>query len=157
MSRINPRRAKLHRSYSVVELAEQLGVHKHTVRSWLKAGLPTVDGTRPALIHGDEFQTWWGKRVKAKKCPLKQGQFFCLKCRQAKSPALGMVEFVAMNATTGNLKALCECCGTMMHRRVRKEAIAATMPEIDVQITEARASIGVQTSPSQNTDNSMED
>lgn len=36
MKRINPRRAKKHRSFSVTELADVVGVHKHTVRGWLK-------------------------------------------------------------------------------------------------------------------------
>lgn len=55
MKRINPRRAKLHRSYTAFELAELLDVHKNTVRQWIKAGLPVVDGARPALICGGDF------------------------------------------------------------------------------------------------------
>jgi hypothetical protein len=156
VKRINPRRAKLHRSYNVSELAELLDVHKHTVRGWLKAGLPSVDGTRPVLIHGDEFQEWWGKRRKAKQRPLKPGQFYCLKCREPKAPALGTVEYSAMNAVTGNLKALCEVCGTMMHRRTRGASIAAVMPGIDVQITQAGPRIGGRMTPCLNTDNLVE-
>ena len=157
MGRVNPRLAKLHRSYDIVELAALLGVHKHTVRSWLKAGLPVVDGTRPALIHGDEFQAWWAKRSNAKKCPLKPGQLYCVKCREGKQPALEMIEYAPLNVTTGNLKAMCETCGSMMHRRVRRTAISAVMPKIDVQITQASPSIGVRTTPSLNTDNRAED
>ena len=55
VKRINPRLAKLHRSYSINELAMILGVHKHTVRGWIKAGLPKGDGTRPILICGSDF------------------------------------------------------------------------------------------------------
>ena len=32
--RVNPHAVKLHRSYSVPELAACLGVHKNTVRHW---------------------------------------------------------------------------------------------------------------------------
>lgn len=106
MKRINPRRAKLHRSYTAFELAELLDVHKNTVRQWIKAGLPVVDGARPALICGGDFQSWWGKQRKAAKRPCQPGQMYCFKCREPKSPALGMVEFAATNAITGNLKAL---------------------------------------------------
>lgn len=153
MGRINPRRAKLHRSYSAHELAERLDVHKNTVRHWIKCGLPVVDGTRPALILGSDFQAWWGKRCKTAKRPCQPGQMFCFKCRVPKAPALGMVEYAATNAATGNLKALCEACGTMMHRRTRLADIAARMPGLDVRRTEAPLSLVALTSPSPNCDN----
>jgi excisionase family DNA binding protein len=156
MKRINPRLAKLHRAYSVVELANLLGVHKRTVRNWIIAGLPTVDGSRPVLIHGSEFQKWWGSRRKAAKRPLKPGQFYCLKCRQPKSPALGMVEYVATNATTGNLKALCETCETLMHRRARLDCIGAIMPGLNVRRTEAEPRIVERAHPSPNCTNQSE-
>jgi hypothetical protein len=38
-TRLNPRRAKLHRSYTVEETARLFGVHRNTVRAWLKQGL----------------------------------------------------------------------------------------------------------------------
>lgn len=151
--RINPRLAKLHRSYSVTELADILGVHKHSVRSWVKAGLPTVDSTRPVLIHGSEFQEWWGKRRKAKKRPLRPGQLYCFKCREPKAPALGVVEYTATNAVTGNLKAMCEACGTFMHRRTRLTDLWTKMPNLEVQRTEAPPSIIERTQPSLNCDN----
>ncbi len=119
MKRINPRRAKLHRSYNVTELADVLGVHKHTVRGWIKKGLPVIDGAKPILILGSEFQAWWSKQRKAAKRPCQPGQMYCLKCREPKAPALGMVEYAATNAATGNLKALCETCGTLMHQLTR--------------------------------------
>ncbi len=154
MKRINPRRAKLHRSYEVGELAELTGVHKNTVRGWIKAGLPTVDDSRPTLILGSVFQKWWSKQRKASKRPCESGQMYCLKCRAPKAPAEGMVEYVAMTPTTGNLKALCETCGTMMHRRAREADIALKMPGMDVHRTQALSSIGARTHPSPNCDKS---
>lgn len=152
MKRINPRLAKKHRSYTVSELAERLDVHKHTVRGWLKKGLPAIDGAKPTLILGGEFQAWWGKQRKAAKCPCQPGQMYCFKCRAPKSPAFGMVDFAATNAATGNLKALCETCGTVMHRRTRLADIAARMPGLDVQITQAPSSIVERANPSPNCD-----
>ena len=153
MKRINPRLAKKHRSYSVQELAERLGVHKHTVRGWLKKGLPAIDGAKPTLIHGGGFQEWWGKRRKAAKRPCQPGQLYCFKCREPKSPALGMVEYAATNAATGNLRALCETCGTMMHRRTRLADLSRLMPGLDVKRTGPAPSIVERTHPSPNTDN----
>lgn len=154
--KINPRLAKIHRSYSVAELASIFDVHPYTVRGWIKAELPTVDDTRPVLILGSEFQDWWGKRTKAKKRPLKPGQFFCLKCQAAKGAAGGMVEYAATNGATANLKAMCETCSTMMHRRTRIDAIAAVMPGLDVARREASSSIIELAHPSLDTDKPME-
>lgn len=153
MSRINPRLAKLHRSFSVFELADLLNVHRNTVRQWIREGLPVLDGAKPTLIMGGEFQTWWGKRTKARKRPCKPGQMYCFKCREPKAPALGMVEFAATNTAAGNLKALCETCGTMMHRRTRLADLAAKMPGLDVRHTEAPSSIAEPSHPSPNCDN----
>ena len=155
--RINPRLAKLHRSYSVGELASIIGAHKNSVRGWIGQGLPTVDNCRPMLILGSDFQAWWAKRRKATKRPLKPGQFYCLKCRQPKAPALGMVEYAASNAATGNLKAICETCETMMHRRVRLADISAIMPNLDVQRTEAPPRISERAKASLNCDYPKED
>lgn len=153
MSRINSRHAKLHRSYTVFELADLLGAHRNTVRHWIRDGLPVVDGARPALILGADFQAWWGKRRKAAKCPCQPGQLYCFKCREPKAPALGMVEYAATNATTGNLKAMCETCGTIMHRRTRLADITALMPGMDIQRTLASSSIVARAHPSLNCDN----
>ncbi len=154
--RFNPRLAKLHRAYSVPELASLLGAHPHTVRGWIKAGLPTVDCTRPVLIHGSEFQDWWATRRNATKRPLQPGQLYCLKCRAPKAPALGMVEYTAANLATGDLKAMCETCGTMMHRRARLAAIDAVMPGLDVQRREAPLRLSERTHPSLNCDKPKE-
>jgi len=50
----NYRRVKTHRSYTVEEIASLLDLHKNSVRTWVKAGLPTCDGQRPMLILGSE-------------------------------------------------------------------------------------------------------
>ena len=153
MKRINPRRAKQHRSYSVIELADVVDVHKHTVRGWIRKGLPVIDGAKPTLITGRDFQTWWSKQRKAAKRPCQPGQMYCFKCRKPKRPALGMVEYAATNAATGNLKAICETCETMMHQRAQLANIAARMPGLDVQITQAPSRIVERAYPSQNCDN----
>ena len=67
-----------------------------------------------------------------------------------------MVGYAATNLTTGNLKAMCETCGTMMHRRARLAAVAAIMPGLDVQRREAGLRLMERAHPSLNTDNRME-
>jgi hypothetical protein len=55
--RFNYRRVKIHRTYTVAEVAA-LGVHKHTVRRWIAAGLPTTDAKRPLLVNGAELRAF---------------------------------------------------------------------------------------------------
>jgi hypothetical protein len=47
--RFNYRRVKIHRTYTIAELAARIGAHKQTVGRWIAAGLPTTDSTRPFL------------------------------------------------------------------------------------------------------------
>lgn len=151
--RINPRLIKIHRAYSADEAARALGVHKNSVRGWIKKGLPVVDGGRPVLILGHELRAFLDRKRKAGKRPCPPGTIYCLKCREPRGPALGMVEYVARNAATGDLTALCETCGTMMFRRARRSDVAEIMPAIDVQIREAGARLMERPSPSLNCDN----
>lgn len=154
--RINPRLIKIHRAYSVEEAARTLGAHKNSVRGWIKKGLPVVDGGRPVLILGHELRAFLERRRKAVKRPCPPGTIYCLKCREPRGPALGMVEYLPRNDATGDLTALCEACGTMMFRRARHRDVAAIMPRIDVQIREADARINERTSPSLNCDHRTE-
>ena len=48
--RLNWRKVKKHRSYTVDEVARLLSVHKGTVRRWTKNGLKVLDDQRPLLI-----------------------------------------------------------------------------------------------------------
>jgi len=136
--RADPRRIKVHRPYAVDEAARALGVHTNTVRAWIAQGLPALTTRRPTLILGSELRTFLEARRKRAKRPCVPGTIFCFKCRAASRPALGMFDFVAHSATGGNLKALCERCGTVMHQRVARASIALKMPGIEVQFKEAQ-------------------
>lgn len=150
--RINPRRVKLHRIYSTAELADCCGVHKNTVRHWQAKGLEPVSKGRPTLFNGATVRAFLAKRAASRKQRCPPGTIYCFKCREPRAPAMGMVEMTPRNAITGNLSAICEACGTMMHRHTRLAAIAATMPDLDVQIREAGPRICERTEPSLNCD-----
>ena len=64
----NHRRVKLHRNYTVEEIASLLFVHKNTVREWVKLGLPVIDNKRPMLILGQELAAFLqARRIKNKR------------------------------------------------------------------------------------------
>ena len=148
--RANPGVVKMHRSYTAGELAARLGVHKNTVRHWQANGLSPIDRTRPALFHGTAVRAFLSSRNASRKCPCPPGKLYCFRCRAPRAPALGLVEFVEMKPGTGNLKAFCEACETIMHRRARRSSLAAVMPGIVIQISAAAERLSGRAGPSLN-------
>ena len=93
--RPNPRLVKIHRSYTVEEIGRIFGLHKNTVREWVKAGLPTCDSKRPMLILGRELAAFLQARRMKNKRPCQPGEIYCVRCRNPKLPAGDMAELSA--------------------------------------------------------------
>lgn len=148
--RINPRIIKLHRTYSVDEAARVLGVHKNSVRGWRKVGLTPIDDSRPVLFLGSDLRTFLEQRRASRKRPCSPGTLYCFHCREPRAPALGMADWTSTNARIGDVSALCEVCLTPMHRRVRRDALAADMPGLQVQILEGPSRLNGERIPSLN-------
>ena len=135
--RVNPNIIEIHRCYTVGELADRLGVHKNTVRNWQRDGLTPIDDCRPILFQGASVRDFLNERNVSRKVPCGPGLFYCLRCREPRSPAGEMVDFLPVTERSGNLRAICETCGVFMHRRASVTAIAAAMPGINVQVVQA--------------------
>ena len=150
--RVNPYVVKLHWSYSVPELAARLSVHKNTVRHWQRQGLVPIDASRPVLFQGAVVRAFLVTRNASRKRPCSPGTLYCFGCREPRPPALGMVEYIAMTVASGNLRAICATCETMMHRRARQASLPAIMPGLDVQITQALPRLKGSPPPSLNCD-----
>jgi hypothetical protein len=135
--RSNRQRVKQHRSYSVPELAACLAVHKNTVRHWQRDGLKPIDASRPVLFQGGDVKAFLTARTANRKHPCQPGTLYCFRCREPRAPALGMLDYIAANATTGNLRGICSACDGMMHRRIRLADLPAKMPGLSVHITHA--------------------
>jgi hypothetical protein len=143
---------KLHRSYSVPELAACLAVHKNTIRNWQGEGLEPVDSSRPVLFDGASIRAFLLRRNKARKRPCPPGTLYCLRCREPRAPALGMVDYVPMTPDNGNLRALCGYCEGVMHRRARRADVDRIMPGCTVQMAQRPTSIFGRREPSLNCD-----
>lgn len=110
----NPRLVKIHRSYTVEEVASLLGKHKHTVRAWIKQGLPILAEKRPLLILGSALRKFLESKRAAGKRPCQPGEMYCFRCRSQKMPAGNIADYIPLTATLGKLIALCPDCGTLM-------------------------------------------
>lgn len=131
---LNPNLAKIHRNYSVEEAADLFGVHKNSVRSWIKSGLPVCDARRPTLILGRDLRDFLKGKRKARKCRCGKGELFCLRCRAARKPAEGMVDYVPISCSTGRLIALCPICAATMNRYVGSQVLAEFRSYLDVRM-----------------------
>ncbi len=128
---LNPRRAKVHRNYTAAEVARLFDVHRNTVRNWTKTGLETFRVGREGLILGDALRAFLEKRRRGRRCKLPPGWLYCLRCKTPRPPALGMVEMIQVRAGTGNVRAVCDRCEALMHRRVSlAKLVRAGFPDL---------------------------
>ena len=135
--RLNHRRVKKLRNYTIVEICELLGVHKNTVHHWIKAGLETTDHKRPLLIRGCDLIDFLEARRARKRRPCSDGQLYCFRCRSAKEPAGAMADYIPLTEKLGNLTAICPDCGLIMHRVICAAKLQNTCRNIDITFPRA--------------------
>lgn len=140
---------RIHRNYEVADVANILGVSRQTVLRWIKRGLPALTDRKPYLILGSDLVDFLKVRSKPRqKC--QPHECYCVRCREPRRPAGDMAEFVPLSPSSGNLRAICPVCGTLMHRRLSTANLEAVRDILDVTIVEADEPITDTPSPSLN-------
>ena len=148
----NPQLVKIHRNYTVEETATLLSIHKNTVRTWVKRGLPTIDDKRPMLILGRDLSAFLrAKRVKNKQ-PCKPGEMYCLRCRIPQIPAENMVEYQPRTESLGNLFGICPDCGTGMNRNVNPAKLEQIRGQMEITLPQGMRHIVDSQQPPVNSD-----
>jgi hypothetical protein len=148
----NHRLVKIHRSYTVAEIANLLGVHRNTVREWLKRGLPTTDSKRPTLILGRDLVAFLQARRLKNKRTCQPGEIYCVRCRAPQNPAGDMVEYKPLTTNLGSLVGICPNCDSMMYRRVNPSKLEQVRGKLEVAMPQAGEHIGESSQPSENSD-----
>lgn len=137
----NPRLVKIHRNYTVEEVGRLLGVHKNTVREWLRNGLPALTDQRPLLILGHELVAYLNHRRCANKRPCQPGEIYCVCCREPQKPAGGMADYEPLTTTGGNLIGICPGCDRLIYRRVNRARLHLVKGGLTVTLAKAREHI----------------
>lgn len=148
----NHRLVKIHRSYTVEEIAKLFGIHKNTVRGWVKVGLNTIDDKRPMLILGHDLVAFLQARRLKNKQTCKPGEIYCVRCRTPKFPAADMAEYLPVTEKFGNLIAICPDCDAIMNRRVSLARISQVCGRMDITFPQAMRHIVESTKPTVNSD-----
>jgi len=130
------------RTYTVAEIAEVLGVHRNTVRHWLKTGLTALADGRPTLVRGAELKRFLAAKRSRRKRPCGPGTIYCMKCREPRRPGGDMAEYHALSATSGDLVGICPDCSSMMYRRVSLSALPQISAGLDVTATQDESRLG---------------
>lgn len=148
----NYRRLKIHRNYTVKDIARLFGIHKNTVWQWIKAGLPTIDDRRPKLVLGCQLIDFLRARRARRKRPCQPGEIYCVRCHVPKFPAGGMAEYRPINEKIGNLTGICPDCNSMMYRCASLAKLGEIREEMDITFPQALRHIGEISQPCVNSD-----
>ena len=148
----NHRLVKIHRSYTVEEIAKLFGSHKNTVRSWIKVGLATIDDKRPMLILGRDLAAFLQARREKNKQKCKPGELYCVRCRVPKFPAGDMADYEPVTEKIGNLIAICPDCNSIINRRVSLAKIEEVCGKMDITFPKELQHIVESTKPTVNSD-----
>ena len=146
----NHRLVKIHRSYSVEEVAGLFGIHRNTVREWLRHGLPRCDDKRPLLILGRDLVAFLQARRRTNKRTCNAGEIYCVRCRSPKNPAGDMADYSPLTSVLGNLIGICPTCDSMIYRRVNLAKLAQVQGKLDVTMPQAPLHIDESPQPSVN-------
>ena len=148
----NYRLVKIHRNYTVEDIANLFGIHKNTVRGWVKVGLTTVDDKRPMLILGHGLAAFLQARRLKNKRTCKPGELYCVRCRVPKFPAGDMADYEPVTEKIGNLIAICPDCHSIINRRVSLAKIEEVCGKMDITFPQAMRHIVESTKPTVNSD-----
>lgn len=135
--RVDPRRIKIHRSYTVEQLAKLLDCHKNSVRLWLNQGLEVLDdGKRPYLIQGSVARRFLEAKRQTRKRRCKLHELYCLRCQEFRAPDALQAQYRRRPGQAGMLIGSCPECGTRMFKRVSESSRFALQGCLALQIYE---------------------
>ena len=113
----NPNLIKIRHSYTLAEIAEVYKIHARTAQSWHKQGLNAIDETtRPYLFIGAEIRRFLKERTRNRKHPLKEGEFFCVKCHKPRKSLNNKITIEVTDKKLGKtckqafIKGVCAVC-----------------------------------------------
>ena len=103
-------------SYTILEIAALLKVHKHTVLMWIRQGLPKIDDRKPGRILGSDLKEFLNKIRNDRKAKCEPTELYCLKCRKPRTSRDNHVDINILNEKKLMIVGVCNQCGTRTNR-----------------------------------------
>jgi len=150
--RLNPNLAKIHRNYTVEEVANLFSVHKNTVRLWVKDGLAINDDKRPMLILGSELKHYLQAKRKSNKRKCQLFEIYCVRCRAPKIPAENMVDYEPINDCLGRLIGICPSCDGIINKYFNIAKLVHIQDKLDITLPKTLKHINESVKPLLNSD-----
>ena len=100
-----------------------LGLHPQTVRKWIKKGLKTIDGGKPALIYGNDLIVFLREKNTENKCTTEFDQLFCMACKDARYVFQKKIIVDQKNSLL-KVSGLCRECKTTMFQNYKLDDIS---------------------------------
>ena len=148
----NPGLIKLNQTYEVHELALRVGVHRNTVRGWVKKGLKPIDDRRPFLFHGSDIREFLKNQRKPRYRKCEIHELFCLVCKAPKLPQGNIVDYLPIITSAGNLCGRCPDCGHRIFKRISKSRLPELFAKLQVHDPQQALDIGDIPNPCVNCD-----
>ena len=149
---LNPNRAKIHRNYTIEEIADLYKVNKNTVREWIKKGLSVCNSHKPMLILGSDLREFIKTKKSRNRQICKPCEIFCVRCRKPQFPADAMADYVVDTDTKGRLIGLCPDCEGVMNKFTSLSKLATLKPKLDISFPTAQKHISKREEPLLNSD-----
>lgn len=125
---------KQRHSYALAEIALIYRVHIRTAQNWVKQGMKVIDASsKPYLVYGIDIKAFLKQQANKRKCPLKEDEFFCPKCKSARKSIRGKTTINITDRKLGKcnklafIRGLCEICRCRLIRFTSDKKLNETM------------------------------
>lgn len=122
------------KAYTVEEVAKCLNVGQQTIYSWIKQGMPAIEGSYPKLVHGSILADYLKKQKCSRRIKCQHDEFYCFKCKAARKPLTDSISQKAKSKSTVNLSAVCCACGCKIFKAVSIAVIKENYPSLSITI-----------------------
>jgi len=120
-------------NYCVKDIAERFCVHKRTVQTWLKEGLPAIKDKKPYLVLGYELKEFIKNRQQKRKVPCKVDELYCCKCKAPRKSLNNTVDIKILNEKKLLIKGVCPVCNIKTNKILSIKSISEIQTTFTVQ------------------------